>query len=65
MKHPIVEIRSVYDTIENEPYLKGSETDAQTWVAENPESEVWFFITNGDGSTEAVSKHEFLNGGFN
>jgi hypothetical protein len=60
MGQPVVEIRSVYDTIEDLPYFTGSEAEARTWVKANPDAEVWFFITNGDGSTEVITLREFL-----
>lgn len=60
-KTPIIEIRSVYDVIEDAPYFSGSEEDVRNWVKENPNHEVWFFIINGDGSTETATLEEFLN----
>jgi hypothetical protein len=58
---PVIEVRSVYDTIEDAPMFSGSEEDVREFLANNAEwGEVWFFITNGDGTTETASLNEFL-----
>lgn len=61
MKKPVIEVRSVYDTIEDPPMFSGVEEEVRELLENNPEwDDVWFFITNGDGTTETVSMGEFL-----
>ena len=59
-QYPQIEIRSTDDTLQDPPYYSGSEKDVQEWVACHPGWDVWFHVTNGDGTTETVSLEEFL-----
>jgi hypothetical protein len=61
MKKPVIEVRSVHDTIEDPPMASDTEEFIRKLLANNPEwGEVWFFVINGDGTTETVTLEEFL-----
>jgi hypothetical protein len=57
---PVIEIRSVHDTIEAEPYFSGNEDTARKWLMDHSEWDVWLSIANGDGTVENITLEEFL-----
>lgn len=58
-----IDIRDAHDKLEDPPLYSGSEADVREWVECHPDWDVWFFVRNAEGTTETVSREEFMEAG--